>query len=575
MTYRDAILGTPGLISYWRLGERAGTIAADEKALQAGAYTGGYTLDQGSLIDSDANPAVLFDGTTGYVACTNHASYQVATGSIEAWVRTTDTGTFKAIVAKQLAYAMFVDAGVLKAYDWTGAALRSSGVTVNDGKRHHCVLTFGGGTGQLYVDGVVAGASFAYTVSAQTAQLIIGYGNAVNQFISGTVDEAAVYSTTLSAATVAAHYAAGVGAPPSTLVTTTCVWREPNPPHAALFVTDLGGAKWSQRIRGMGTASILVPRSDANAANVAKLLARCVPMVTLERSDGAWPFVGFPVNPRFRASDTHGAIQLADHTILLNQANTRLIAESRKASGTFILDELREMGTRADPRLGLDLRNVGSGPAASLAMSGQNGDSLLRELEKQTGYEAYFTYAISPAGVVTYLHWQPMQGEDRRKENRWIDGEQLADVQYGFDYRVGKRSITSVGGTGAVTARNSATANTSGSRAIGATVEKVATARRAGFGGSSVEFMPQTTDVQVLAARSKQVLLAPANSAISWEFQIVESAVDPAQISVGDIRRISSDTAFFGQAANGIARIIGFSFDLGAGVVGAVAVEVE
>ena len=358
-----------------------------------------------------------------------------------------------------------------------------------------------------------------------------------------------------------------------TFVPVTCVWRSPIFPHAALFTTQLGAAKWSQRIRGAGTASILVPVSDANAANVAKLLARCVPMVTLEREDGAWPFVGFPVSPRFKRSDTHGAINLADHTMLLNQAHARLRAESRKASDIFIAEELSDMAIRAEPSLYLDLRHVIGGPAASLAMSGQTGDSLLRELEKQTGYDAFFSYEISPAGVTTYLRWQPRQGKDRRGEDRWTDGEQLADVQYGFDYRKGKKSVTSVGGTGPVTDRNSATA-TSGARGIGASVARVATSK-VGIGGSAVEFAPQTTSTEVLAERSKQILAAPSNAVAAWEFDIIESAVDPANVSAGDTRRISSQAACMGQPVSGIARITGIEFNGDLGVHRAVAVEVD
>ena len=576
-TYTDRVLSLPAL-AFWKCDEAAGNLAdmaGGYTAVVSGAPTYGVP---GPFVG--APKAVSLPGVnTNYFTATvpNGSTLDTAdVFSIGWWVKPTIGAIMEIVSRPTNGYDFRINAdGRIDLTKTFVASILSSTPALANAAWAFVGVTKNGGAVTLYIDGLPAGTvGGAVAILNNVGNVVIGR-NAQDGALpfNGSMGRGFITNVALADAQwLAIYQAATVQTRP---VTTTCVWREPNPPHAALFVTELGGAKWSQRIRGMATASILVPRSDANAANVAKLLARCVPMVTLERSDGAWPFVGFPVNPRFRASDTHGAIQLADHTMLLQQANTRLIAESRKASGTFILDELREMDTRADPRLGLDLRNVGSGPAASLAMSGQNGDSLLRELEKQTGYEAYFTYAISPAGVVTYLNWQPMQGKDRRAEDRWIDGEQLADAQYGFDYRKGKRSVTSVGGTGAVTARNSATANTSGGRAIGSSVEKVATARRAGIGGSSVEFAPQTTDAQVLAARSKQALLAPANSAVSWEFQIVESAVDPAQISGGDIRRISSDTAFMGQPVTGIARIIGLSFDLGEGVAHAVAVEAE
>ena len=42
--YRDAVLATPGLVSYWRLGERTGSVAVDEKGANPGTYGGAFRL---------------------------------------------------------------------------------------------------------------------------------------------------------------------------------------------------------------------------------------------------------------------------------------------------------------------------------------------------------------------------------------------------------------------------------------------------------------------------------------------------------------------------------------------------
>ena len=45
--YAAAITATPGLVSYWRLGESSGDVACDSYGSNAGAYSGGYTLGRG------------------------------------------------------------------------------------------------------------------------------------------------------------------------------------------------------------------------------------------------------------------------------------------------------------------------------------------------------------------------------------------------------------------------------------------------------------------------------------------------------------------------------------------------
>jgi hypothetical protein len=67
-SYRDAVLGQPSLLSYWRLGDASGTSAADAKGNRAGSYLGGVTLGVAGAIVNDPNPAVACNGSTGKVS---------------------------------------------------------------------------------------------------------------------------------------------------------------------------------------------------------------------------------------------------------------------------------------------------------------------------------------------------------------------------------------------------------------------------------------------------------------------------------------------------------------------------
>src|SRR5438445_8779808 len=67
--YSNAITATPGLVSYWRLGESSGTAAAcDSWGANGGTYQGGYSLGRVGALAGDSNTAVGLDGSTGQVS---------------------------------------------------------------------------------------------------------------------------------------------------------------------------------------------------------------------------------------------------------------------------------------------------------------------------------------------------------------------------------------------------------------------------------------------------------------------------------------------------------------------------
>jgi Concanavalin A-like lectin/glucanases superfamily len=80
------------------------------------------------------------------------------------------------------------------------------------GAWHHYALTWDGSTAILYVDGVnVASTSRSGPLASQESQdVYIGRDpNIVDRCLAATIDEVAIYNTALSAARIAAHFAAG------------------------------------------------------------------------------------------------------------------------------------------------------------------------------------------------------------------------------------------------------------------------------------------------------------------------------------------------------------------------------
>jgi hypothetical protein len=222
-SYFNTVFATAGLISYYRLGEALPTSpVTDSKGTNSGTYLNTPTMGVPGAITADSDTAVQFDGLSEYASITRQISNDF---SIEFWFKSTQgigTGT------QWWNGAGLVDAEVSGGFNDFGVSLRSDGRVVagvgtpdvsivsssggyNNGTWHHVVLTRTKVTGALalYVDGVAAGTATGSTASLTTAVNInFGRIQSGSNYYQGALDEVAIYSTPLSAATVTAHYSA-------------------------------------------------------------------------------------------------------------------------------------------------------------------------------------------------------------------------------------------------------------------------------------------------------------------------------------------------------------------------------
>jgi len=150
----------------------------------------------------------------------------------EFWLQSTQAGSDSyglvslgsqeaAIWAQMVSY---LDYGVVQAcvgdLDTPTFKVYTSSVLVNDGKPHHVVINYYGTPG-LYVDGVAAtltasGVPTEYVFGGSESGVIGGSTYYTNTYKSsktfnGTIDEFLIWNRNLSAATVADHYALGIG----------------------------------------------------------------------------------------------------------------------------------------------------------------------------------------------------------------------------------------------------------------------------------------------------------------------------------------------------------------------------
>ena len=235
-------LNTPAAPDYyWRLGDTTGTVAtATNGGTSAnGTYTStGITLNQAGAPTGDVNPSVAFSG--GSVSIPAAAvSGQNKTYSL--WFKTTggagvllskETGTVAAPTGWNPMMWVGSD-GRLRAEDYDYVINpATSGTAVNDGVWHHAVLVVSAGLQALYLDGVAQQSISGYSLYPWTptsAYIGTGYtrpdwtnaGTGWTPF-NGTIDEVAIYNSTLTDTNIAAQ---DNPAPAAALVTPTYDYR--------------------------------------------------------------------------------------------------------------------------------------------------------------------------------------------------------------------------------------------------------------------------------------------------------------------------------------------------------------
>jgi len=215
--YGKAVYDNDPLI-YWRLNDTDGT-AKDSGAYNSpGTYNGSVTHGVSGAIAG--NTATSFDSNA--MVASNQAYSGPTTYSLETWFKTTTNVGGKIIgfgnsqTGLSSSYDRHVymqDNGTLAFGVWTGQTnLAITSASYNDGNWHHLVAEQSSDGMKLFVDG-----SLQATNPQTGSQAYDGYWkiggdvtwNSSSYYFAGTLDEAAVYGTALSAADVLNHYNLG------------------------------------------------------------------------------------------------------------------------------------------------------------------------------------------------------------------------------------------------------------------------------------------------------------------------------------------------------------------------------
>ena len=221
--YSTAVLAD-GPIAYWRFDETSGTVAHDEVGGLDGTYTGGCTLGAAGALTSP-DTAFGLDGATCYVEVGDQLSLGGAPAfTIELWASATTIDqsvrwlvNFDLGSSTNTGYTLALHQammGLMFEEDNAGSAVvYASATTPSASSFHHIVVTATSSRQRLYVDGSLATEQTQSGTPPITAgTLVFGhiakYLDSGTNFFHGTMDELAYYDKELTAAQVAAHYAA-------------------------------------------------------------------------------------------------------------------------------------------------------------------------------------------------------------------------------------------------------------------------------------------------------------------------------------------------------------------------------
>lgn len=225
---------------FYRLDEGGPSLALDSSGNNRSAtYQGGITYSVPAACSG--HTGITLDGTTGYVS-TSTAVTNPTTYSLSVWFRTTTAGGGLLIgfgntsVGTPSDYDRMIylnDAGRVVFGTFSGEFnTLTSGASYNDGAWHQAVASQSGAGMRLWVDGAQVGSNTVTGSQNYTGYWRVGAGNfdywpdqPTSRFLAGSVADAAVYGTALTATQVSQMFAAAtIPATCAAAVTAAAPW---------------------------------------------------------------------------------------------------------------------------------------------------------------------------------------------------------------------------------------------------------------------------------------------------------------------------------------------------------------
>jgi PKD repeat protein len=259
-SYPSRVLGTTGLLSYWRMGDSTGTTLTDAFGPSNATTVGGPALGTAGAIGGDNDTAVSFDGTNDS-ASANLSLSGTSKVTVEFWMKWNgylnddDLAMEYTPNFNSVAGGFLIDPNAPQEGGKFGVGIGNGSARNNvfftrpsAGQWHHYAFVFDtSAAASEEIKPYVDGQPVAFTKTASGT----GAGNFANSslnfmsrggnslFGAGALDEVAIYTRALDAATVAAHYAGNPQTP------TASFESSPNPASVGQTVNFDGSGSTS------------------------------------------------------------------------------------------------------------------------------------------------------------------------------------------------------------------------------------------------------------------------------------------------------------------------------------------
>jgi Concanavalin A-like lectin/glucanases superfamily len=214
-TYPQLVKATSGLIHYWRLGELAGTTAADaQDPSTPGAYAGTFQLGQGGAFFDDKDRSVAFDGA-GSVRVPSAGSFTSFT--IEGWTRLsqaapTSINGNNTLFGQWGSVRLIARPGGVYADEFVNGertATIQAGTQGNVGEWVHWALVRDGARMTVYRDGQRVVETTSVPPAPTAVSGLIGAEGPIGSEtyrLHGRVDDVAIYNRALTQSELHGHY---------------------------------------------------------------------------------------------------------------------------------------------------------------------------------------------------------------------------------------------------------------------------------------------------------------------------------------------------------------------------------
>jgi hypothetical protein len=274
--YAATVAATPGLRSYWRLGETSGAFSWDEHGLELGTYRGGPSLGQPGALSRESNPATAFDGVDDELSATGPVIS--TSGTLEGWFR---WSSGKAVLRDD----SWAEGWVL-AYENTSGNLgyrvggrafstgRDVDTLARDGAWHHIAVTKDSSSAAIYLDGALQHPDTGATNDLASGPWHVMRNGQHSEYAQGQADEIAIYDVALPAATIKQHYDAAQPdrTPPETTIDSGTTGLTNGTSASFTFSSSEAGSTFRCRLDGPGPsigseASCSSPKSYTGLGN--------------------------------------------------------------------------------------------------------------------------------------------------------------------------------------------------------------------------------------------------------------------------------------------------------------------